>query len=395
MASETGPSAAWVVDFELSPALQDFRAQVRAYVREHLAAAAEWDAAARFPRAAVEAAGRLGLLCVTVPRQYGGSEMGNLPACIMLEEVNAVCPSTGVTISVHNSLVNSLIAKWCSDAQKRLYFPKLVRGQWLGAYCLSEAFSGSDAAALRCEARRDGDAYVVNGAKLWITTGSEAQLFIVFARTGADRIKGISAFLVEKGWPGVSVGKKERKLGIRASPTTEIVLENVRVPASHRIGEEGNGFTIALDTLDGGRLGIASQSLGITRASVELIGRHLDAQRDAKGRPAAGQPDLWQLADLATDLDAYRMLTWRAAVLRDRRVRCTSEAAMAKLASSRLANRAARAAVGILGAQGASGATGAERLLRDARITEIYEGATDIQRLVVGRALLEPRNEAP
>jgi len=379
-----------VIDFELSPALQQLRAQVRDYATTNLGKAAEWDAAARFPREAVAVAARLGLLRMTVAKEHGGSQLGNLASCVMLEEVNAVCPSTGVTISVHNSLVNSLMVKWCNDEQKRRYFPRLVTGEWLGAYCLSEAFSGSDAAALRCEAKLQGDHYLLNGAKLWITTGSEASLFLVFARTGPDRVKGISAFIVEKDWPGVSVGKKERKLGIRASPTTEILCANVKVPVQNRIGDEGTGFTIALDTLDGGRLGIASQSLGITRTAVELIKRHLAAQTDQKGRSTATQPDQWTLADLAAELDAFRMLTWRAAILRDQGVRCTAEAAMAKLCSSRLANRATRAAVAILGQAGASGASAAERLLRDARITEIYEGATDIQRLVVARGLLTP-----
>lgn len=379
---------AQVVDFELSPELRAFRDSVRAYAEEHLRDAARWDAEVAFPRPAVEAAARLGLLRTTVAREYGGSDLGNLASCVMLEEINAVCPSTGVTISVHNSLVNSLIAKWCSHEQKSRYFPKLVTGEWLGAYCLSEAFSGSDAAALRCEAKLQGDHYVLDGAKLWITTGSEAKLFIVFARTGPDRVKGISAFLVEKDYPGVGVGKKERKLGLRGSPTTEIVLENVKVPVENRIGDEGVGFTIALDTLDGGRLGIASQALGIARACVELIRDHLGAQVDAKGRSTASQPDQWTLADLAADLDAYRMLTWRAAILRDRGIRCSVEAAMAKLSASRLSNRAARAAVSLLGQAGASGASAAERLLRDARITEIYEGATDIQRLVIARGLI-------
>ncbi|MBL9076859.1 MAG: acyl-CoA dehydrogenase family protein [Planctomycetes bacterium] len=379
-----------VTDFELGPELQQFRTFVQGYAREHLGGAARCDAEAKFPREAVQAAAKLGLLRTTVAKEYGGSAMGNLASCVMLEEINAHCVSTGVTISVHNSLVNSLLGKWCSEAQKRRWFPKLVTGEWLGAYCLSEAFSGSDAAALRCEARRDGSRYVMNGAKLWITTGSEAQLFVVFARTAADRVKGISAFVVEKQWPGVSVGKKERKLGLRGSPTTEIVLENVSVPADCLIAEEGQGFTIALDTLDGGRLGIASQSLGIARAAIELIRDTVAARKDAKGRPNASQAEQWTLADLASDLDAYRLLTWRAAILRDKGVRCSTEAAMAKSCASRLANRAARAAVTVLGLDGASGATPAERLLRDARITEIYEGATDIQRLVIARGLTSP-----
>ncbi|MCA8951423.1 MAG: acyl-CoA dehydrogenase family protein [Planctomycetes bacterium] len=377
-----------VPDFQLSPELQQFREFVRDYAAKHLGRAAEYDSNVEFPRDAVVAAAELGLLRTTVAKEYGGSAMGNVASCVMLEEINARCASTGVTISVHNSLVNSLLGKWCSEEQKRRWFPKLVTGEWLGAYCLSEAYSGSDAAALRCEAKKDGDHYVMNGAKLWITTGSEAQLFVVFARTGPDRVKGISAFVVEKSWAGVGVGKKERKLGLRGSPTTEIVLENVKVPADCLIAEEGMGFTIALDTLDGGRLGIASQSLGIAAAAIELIRSEIASQVDAKGRPTASQADQWTLADLAADLDAYRFLTWRAAVLRDRGVRCSTEAAMAKSTASRLANRAARAAVSILGERGASGATAAERLLRDARITEIYEGATDIQRLVIARGLM-------
>ncbi len=270
-----------VTDFQLSPQLQQFRAFVRDYAAANLGDAAAYDAEAQFPREPVRVAAKLGLLRTTVAKEYGGSAMGNLASCVMLEEVNAVCASTGVTISVHNSLVNSLLGKWCDEQQKRRWFPKLVTGEWLGAYCLSEAFSGSDAAALRCEAKKEGDHYVMNGAKLWITTGSEASLFVVFARTGADRVKGISAFVVEKSWPGVSVGKKERKLGLRGSPTTEIVLEDVVVPADCLIASEGLGFTIALDTLDGGRLGIASQSLGIARAAIDLIRGHIADKVDA------------------------------------------------------------------------------------------------------------------
>ena len=379
-------------DFELSDELQEFRVTVRDYARNHLAGdAARFDAEARFPAAAVRKAAELGFLAITVPRRYGGSEMGNLASCVMLEEINAACPSTGVTISVHNSLVSSPLAKWGTEDQKQRYFPKLITGEWLAAYCLSEAGAGSDAAALRCEARAEGGGYVLSGAKLWITTGSEASLFIVFARTGPDRVKGISAFLVEQGMPGVSVGKKERKLGIRASPTTEILLENVEVPAANLLGGEGNGFTVALDTLDGGRLGIAAQSLGIGRACVELLGDHLGKQVSAVGKPTSSQAARWEFADLAAELDAYRFLTWRAATLRDRGERCTTETAMAKLCTSRHCNRAARAAVRILGARGATGQQAAERHLRDARITEIYEGVTDIQRLVVARDLIRSR----
>ena len=388
MSDTTTSAAAQVSDFRLTPELVEFQKTIRDYCRDHLGAADVVDREPRFPREAVRAAAEMGLLCTTVAKEYGGTDLGNLASCVMLEEINAVCASTGVTISVHNSLVNSLLGKWCNEEQKQRWFPKLVTGEWLGAYCLSEAFSGSDAAALRCEAKRDGDHYVLNGAKLWITTGNEADLFVVFVRTGEDRVKGISAIVAEGSLPGVSVGKKERKLGLKGSSTTEIVFEDARVPVDCLLGEEGEGFKIALDTLDGGRLGIASQALGIARASVDLIRDHLGQQKDHKGRPNASQPDQWQMADLAADLDAYRMLTWRAAVMRDRGERCGTESAMAKSCTARLANRAARSAVSILGQSGASGATAAERLLRDARITEIYEGATDIQRLVIARGLL-------
>lgn len=376
-----------VVDFELSDALAKFRAECREFAeKELLPYAGQWDRNVEFPREAIRKAAARGYLRVTVPKEYGGTDLGNLASCVMLEEINAACASTGVTISVHNSLACSLIATWGTEDQKRRYLEKLGSGEWIGAYCLSEAGSGSDAAALVCAAKEDGDAFVLDGPKLWITTGAEAGLFVVFARTGEDRVKGISAFLVERDFEGVGIGKKERKLGIRASPTVELLLENVRVPKANLLGEVGGGFTIALDTLDGGRLGIASQSLGIARAARDLIRDHLKTKVDHKGRPTAPQAHQWALADIASDLEACRMLTWRAAVMRDRDVPCGPQAAMAKLKSSRLANRAARSAVSILGTSGLVGT--AERLMRDARICEIYEGATDIQRLVIARGVL-------
>lgn len=386
--SETN-SMPQVTDFDLSPELEAFRQKAKTFadkeIRPH---ARSMDRDGTFPTDILRKAGEQGFLGVTIPQEYGGSMMGSLASCVMLEEFNAACAATGVTVSVHISLFCAPLRKWGTEAQQARYFPKVVNGKWLGAYCLSEAGSGSDAAALRCEARKDGAHYVLNGPKLWVSTGQEAGVYIVFARTGEDRVKGISAFLVEREYPGVSVGKKERKLGIRASSTTELLLENVRVPKENLLGEEGRGFTIALDTLDGGRLGIASQGLGIARACHDLIRDHLARIKDAKGRPAASQAQQYQLADIAADLDAYRFLTWRAASLRDRDLRCSAQSAMAKLCASRLSNQAARAAVSILGPEGASGATDAERLFRDARITEIYEGVTDIQRLVIARGVL-------
>ncbi len=378
-----------VTDFELSPELSVFQAEARRFSQEEVRpGAAQRDREQVFPGDLIKRAAELGFLKTSVPAEYGGSAMGSLATCIMLEEVNAACASTGVTISVHNSLFCSPLAKWGSDDQKSRYFPKVVEGEWLGAYCLSEAASGSDAAALVCKATRDGEDWILNGPKLWITTGSEAGIYIVFARSGEDRVKGISAFLVERGYEGVGIGKKERKLGIKASPTTEVLLENVRVPGRNLIGEEGRGFSIALDTLDGGRLGIAAQALGIAGAAIEVIQNHLSGQQNAKGRNNSSQHAQWTLADLCAERDAYRFLMWRAAILRDRGESVGAQSAMAKLCSSKLANRAARAAVELLGLDGCTDTSSAERFVRDARITEIYEGATDIQRLVIARSVL-------
>ncbi|MEZ5990099.1 MAG: acyl-CoA dehydrogenase [Planctomycetota bacterium] len=378
-----------MVDFELSEDQVLIRDTARDFADRELAPnAGRWDRDLIFPREAVEHAAELGFLGVTIPEQYGGSALGNVTLCVLLEELNRGCASTGVTVSVHNSLFCSPLVKFGTEDQKQRYLPHMATGEWIGAYCLSEAGAGSDVAAMRCQAKCDGDDYVLDGTKMWITTGSEADAFVVFARTDEDRNRGITAFLVDKTMPGVSVGKKEEKLGIRASPTTEIILEGTRVPAANRLGEEGEGFKIALDTLDGGRLGIASQSLGIGRACLEASLRYAN-EREQFGRPIGSfQAVQWKLADMATELDAARLLTWRAANLRDLGQRCSMEASMAKLFASRIANKAAREAVQIHGGAGYTREFPVERYMRDARITEIYEGATDIQRLVIARNLL-------
>ncbi|PIE23285.1 MAG: acyl-CoA dehydrogenase [Planctomycetota bacterium] len=378
-----------MVGFDLSEDLTMLRDTARDFADKELVPnAARWDRELHFPREALEKAAELGFLGMNVPEEYGGNEMGSLGLCVLLEEINRGCASTGVTISVHNSLFCSPVVKFGTEEQKQKFLPKMAKGEALGGYCLSEAGAGSDAASLRCSAKKDGDDWILDGAKLWITTGSEADAFIVFARTSEHRTRGISAFIVESTSEGFKVGKKEEKLGIRASPTTEILFENCRIPGSHLLGEEGIGFKIALDTLDGGRLGIASQSVGIGRAALE------EALRYAKTREQFGKPIGefqavgWKLADMGTDIDAARLLTWRAAWLRDQKLPCSKEAAMAKSFASRAANRAARDCVQIHGGAGYTQEFIAERLMRDARITEIYEGATDIQRLVISRHLL-------
>jgi alkylation response protein AidB-like acyl-CoA dehydrogenase len=334
--------------------------------------------------------GELGLWGLTVPEEHGGAGMGNLELALVLEEINRCDASTGVTLSVHNSLLGAPIKRWGSEEQKRTWLPRLASGELIGAYCLTEPNAGSDAGALRTTARADGDGWVLNGTKVWVTNGGTCGLMIVYARTGTveSRARGVSAFLVPKDTPGLSVGKHELKCGIRASSTTEILLENVRVPKSALIGKLDEGFTVAMDTLDGGRIGIAAQAVGIGRACLEAAVKY-SKEREQFGKPIASfQAIQWKLADMATRLDAARMLVHKAAWLRDRDDKCTLEAAEAKLFASTTANFCADECLQIHGGAGYTDHFQVERLFRDARITEIYEGASDIQRIVISRSVL-------
>jgi len=332
----------------------------------------------------------LGMLGLTVPEEYGGSALGNLALSLVLEELNRGCGATGVTVSVHNSLVCSPIAKYGTDEQKAEWLPKLASGEILGAYALTEPGSGSDAAALETRAVRDGNEWVLDGTKIWVTTGSLAGLVIVYARTNPDvsKAKGITAFLVPADAPGFQVGKHEKKVGIRGSPAVELLFEGCRIPAANVLGEIDRGFPIALDTLDGGRIGIAAQAVGIGTACLEAAIKY-SKEREQFGVTISNfQAIQWKLADMATRLDGARLLVHRAAWLRDKGERCSQQAAEAKLAASQACNYAADECLQIHGGAGYTDDFHVERLFRDARITEIYEGATDIQRLVIARSLL-------
>ncbi len=332
----------------------------------------------------------LGLWGLTVPEEYGGAGMGNLALSVVLIEINRVCASTGVTLSVHNSLLEAPIRRFGTEEQKRAWLPKLAAGELIGAYGLTEPNSGSDAAALRTSAARDGDGYVLNGTKIWVTNGGIAGLFVIYARTdpAAPKAKGISAFLVPRDTPGLRVGKHEKKTGIRGSTTTEVLLENVCIPAANLLGDKNRGFQIAMDTLDGGRIGIAAQAVGIAQACLEASVKY-SHERQQFQRPIADfQAIQWKLSDMATRIDASRLLTYRASWLRDRNEPCNREAAQAKLFASQTANFCADEAVQIHGGAGYTDEFHVERLFRDARVTEIYEGATDIQRIVIARSLL-------
>jgi alkylation response protein AidB-like acyl-CoA dehydrogenase len=379
------------MDFELDEDLRMLRDMARDFADRELAPRARaHDKEEAIGPAILAQMGELGLWGLTIPEEHGGAGLGNLHLALVLEEINRACAATGVTLSVHNSLVAAPLRKFGSEELKRRWLPKLASGEVVGAYCLSEANSGSDAAALRAQAKQDGDAWVLNGTKLWVTNGGIAGVFIVYARTdpAAPKAKGISAFVIGRDTPGLSVGKHEHKTGIRGSTTTEVLLDNCRVPASAILGELHRGFPLAMDTLDGGRIGIAAQAVGIAQACLDASVKY-SKERQQFNQPIGNfQAIQWKLADMSAGIEASRMLTHKAAWLRDRGLPCARAASQAKLFASRHANWCADECLQIHGGAGYTDDFHVERLFRDARITEIYEGVTDIQRLVIARSLL-------
>ncbi len=346
--------------------------------------AAEIDEAARWPAESVAAMAQLDLMGIPFPEEYGGAGADTLSYILAVEEISRVCASTGVILSAHTSLATWPIYQFGSEDVKRRYLPKLCSGEWLGAFCLTEAGAGTDAAAQTTTAVRDGDHYVLNGTKVFITNGGKADVLIVFAMTDKSQgTRGISAFVVEKSYPGVSVGNEESKMGIRGSNTTEILLKDVRVPAGNLLGKEGQGFKIAMMTLDGGRIGIAAQALGIAQAALEESVKWA-RERKQFGRPiAANQAIQWMIADMATQVQAARHLVYHAAWLKDQGQPHSREAAMAKLFASETAMQQTVKAVQIHGGIGYIKGTTVERLMRDAKITEIYEGTSEVMRMVI------------
>jgi alkylation response protein AidB-like acyl-CoA dehydrogenase len=344
----------------------------------------------KFPLEIVKKMGRMGFLGMSVPEEYGGTGAGNLALVVALEEINRVCASTGVTMSVQNSLVNAPLLHWGSEDIKRKFLPKLASGEHLGAYALSEPGSGSDAAGLVTSAVKDGSEYVLNGTKNFITTGAEADIVLVLARTDSThKTRGITAFVVETGTKGFTVGKKEDKLGLRASSTVQLILEEVRVPALHVLGELGSGFKIAMHTLDGGRIGIAAQAVGIAQACLDASVKYAGEREAFDQLIGKFQAIQFKIANMATRLEAARLLVYNAARLKDEGKPHGKEAAMAKLFGSEMANDAAREAVQIHGGAGYLEDFPVERFFRDARITEIYEGTSEIQRIVIARHVLK------
>lgn len=352
--------------------------------------ASEIDEAERFPSETVSKMSRLGLFGIPFPVEYGGAGGDNVMYSMAVEELSRVCGTTGVIVSAHTSLCCAPIFEHGTEEQKRTYLPRLLRGEWLGAFGLTEPNAGTDAAGQQTTAVKQGDSYVLNGSKIFITNGGVAHVYIVFAMTDkAAGTRGISAFIVEKGTPGFTIGKKEKKMGIRGSATTELIFENCTVPASALLGQEGKGFGIAMKTLDGGRIGIAAQALGIAQGAMDETVKYVKERKQFGRSIGQFQNTQFVLADLETRIAASRLLVRSAAWKKDRKEPYSVDAAMAKLFAAETAMEMTTKAVQLHGGYGYTREYPVERMMRDAKITEIYEGTSEVQRMVISANLLK------
>ena len=379
------------MNLELTPEQKLLQQTVREFANAEVKPLArELDETGHFPRETFRKAAELGLTGVSFPEEYGGAGFDHVAYSIVIEEISRVCASTGVILSVQNSLFCDPIYRFGDDDQKKRFLVPYASGKKIGCYALTEPQAGSNAAALRTVAVRRDDRYVINGTKAWITNGGAADAAIVYVNTQPEKgEKGITALVVEKGTPGFRVGKEEKKLGINATACCELSFSDCEVPESNRIGAEGEGYKVALSTLDGGRIGIASQAVGIAQGAFETALAYAK-ERQAFGHPIADfQAIQFMLADMATEIDAARLLARRAAWKQDSGARFSMEAAIAKLYASEMSTRVAHKAIQILGGNGYSREYPVERAYRDARITEIYEGTSEIQRLVISAWVLK------
>ncbi|AJH80727.1 acyl-CoA dehydrogenase AcdA [Bacillus thuringiensis] len=375
--------------FKLSEEHEMIRKMVRDFAKNEVAPkAAERDEEERFDRAIFDQMAELGLTGIPWPEEYGGIGSDYLAYVIAIEELSRVCASTGVTLSAHTSLAGWPIFKFGTEEQKQTFLRPMAEGKKIGAYGLTEPGSGSDAGGMKTIAKRDGDHYVLNGSKIFITNGGIADIYVVFALTDPEsKQRGTSAFIVESDTPGFSVGKKESKLGIRSSPTTEIMFEDCRIPVENLLGEEGQGFKIAMQTLDGGRNGIAAQAVGIAQGALDASVAYA-RERYQFGKPIAAQQGIgFKLADMATDVEAARLLTYQAAWLESEGLPYGKESAMSKVFAGDAAMKVTTEAVQVFGGYGYTKDYPVERYMRDAKITQIYEGTQEIQRLVISRML--------
>ncbi|NNU90074.1 acyl-CoA dehydrogenase [Anoxybacillus sp. CHMUD] len=377
------------MNFHFTEEQQMMRQMVREFAANEIAPFVEHMERGEFPRPILKKMAELGLMGITVPEQYGGAGMDFTSYIIAIHEISKVSATVGVILSVHTSVGTNPILYFGTEEQKQKYVPKLASGEYLGAFCLTEPGAGSDAASLKTTAIRDGDHYVLNGSKVFITNGGEADTYIVFARTNPEEkgSKGVSAFIVEKHTPGLVIGKDEKKMGLHGSRTVQLSFEDMRVPAENLLGQEGEGFKIAMANLDSGRIGIAAQSLGIAEAALEHATNYAK-ERIQFGKPIAEQQGVaFKLADMATNVEAAKLLVYRAAFLRSNGMPCGKEASMAKLFASKTAMENAIEAVQIFGGNGYTEDYPVERLFRDAKVCEIYEGTSEIQRLVISKHL--------
>jgi len=378
------------MDFRLTDEQDLLRRSIREFaeteIRPHVM---EWDETQHFPTELVPKLASLGLLGIQVPEQYGGAAMSSVDYCICIEELARVDPGVALSIAAHNGLCSSHIFLFGTEDQKQTYLAPLARGEKIGAWGLTESTSGSDAAGMRTTAIRAGSCWVLNGSKTFTTHGRVGDVLVAMAMTDRSKgPKGISAFIVERGTPGMTPGKKEDKLGMRASDTSEVLFENCRIPADQLLGEEGQGFVNTMQVLDAGRIGIAALSVGLAQGAYEAALSYAQ-ERKAFGKPISSfQAMQWKLADNATRIEAARLLTYRAAYLKDRGRRTTLESSMAKLYASEIAVKAADGCVQIHGGYGFVKDYPAEKFFRDVKLTTIGEGTSEIQRLVIARQLL-------
>jgi alkylation response protein AidB-like acyl-CoA dehydrogenase len=368
---------------------QLFRDSVRQFAEEAVRPLVkEMDEKGVFEHSLIEQFFQLGLMGIEIPEQYGGSGASFFEAILAVEELSRVDPSAAVVVDVQNTLVNNAILRWASEEQKKKYLPKMA-SEWVGAYALSEAGSGSDAFALQCRAQDKGDHWLLNGQKLWITNGKEASLFIMLTTVDpAAGYRGVTAFLVEKSFPGFSVGKKEDKLGIRASSTCELIMEDCKVPKENLLGEVGKGYKIAIETLNEGRIGIGAQMLGLAQGALDVAVKYAQ-ERKQFGQPIANfQAIQFQLAQMATEVMAMRMMVYNVARMKDAGMPFLKEAAMTKLYCSQVAERVASMAVEILGGYGFTKDYPAEKFFRDSKIGSIYEGTSNMQLATIAKLVL-------
>lgn len=378
------------MDFTLSKEHQMARTLFRDFAQNEVKPLAqEVDEKEMFPKATVEKMQKLGFLGIPMPKEYGGQGCDTLTYVMCVEELSKVCGTTGVIVSAHTSLGADPIKKFGTPEQKEKYLRPLASGEKLGAFGLTEPGAGTDASGQQTKAVLDGDEYVLNGTKIFITNGKEADIYIIFAMTDKSKgTKGISAFIVEKGTPGFTFGTKEKKMGIRGSSTYELIFTDCRIPKENLLGQEGKGFGIAMQTLDGGRIGIAAQALGIAAGALESTIAYVKERKQFGRSIAKFQNTQFQIADMATKVEAARQLVYRAAMAKDTQQRFSVEAAMAKLYASEIALEVTSKAVQLHGGYGYTREYDVERMMRDAKITEIYEGTSEVQRMVISGSLL-------